>query len=101
MHTHTHTHHTHTHTQWGIVALIVLALNWFIRPLTIEPPKNLTLRRILGLFIQYKELVRPDGVEREEEEEQEEQDGITSVGLVQLSPQNTNVTDNSINESVV
>eukprot|EP00731_Ephydatia_muelleri_P011023 Em0005g1609a len=101
-------------TQWSIVALVVLALNWFMKPLSVGPPRNVKLRKLIGFFVRYEEPVRCDGVEEREQgkdpeeveeeagKEEQTQDGTSHISLATLATQNTPiVTVHSVNESEV
>ena len=83
-----------------------------MKPLSIGPPRNVRLRRLIGFFIRYKEPVRHGEEERKEgkveEEEEERKEGKVEeeehggIGLVELSTQNPSIlVVNSVHESEV
>lgn len=85
-----------------------------MKPLSVGPPRNVKLRKLIGFFVRYEEPVRCDGVEEREQgkdpeeveeeagKEEQTQDGTSHISLATLATQNTPiVTVHSVNESEV
>ncbi len=49
-----------TLAEWAFLLLIMIGLNWWIKPLVIYPPENPTTRKILGLFFKFTPAPRLD-----------------------------------------
>ncbi len=49
-----------TLVEWAFLLLIMIGLNWWIKPLVIHPPQNPTARKVLGFFFKLTPVARLD-----------------------------------------